>query len=170
MALPTRISKPLSQLRNLRSVPSYYKLYHSYDHPTAPPYPPSETAILSAALKHVPEHGFTQTTIVRGAQDARYLPISTNLFPRGVFDLVQFYLVQKRLGLKDVVTGGGLGKRWEEGRTGIGGRVRGLVLERLRMNSRDGVVGRWQEVRQKSPLRVLDLAENVAISDAACSG
>jgi hypothetical protein len=39
-------------------------------------------------------------------------------------------------------------RRWEEGKVGVGGRVRSLVLERLRMNAEAGVVGRWQEVRK----------------------
>jgi ubiquinone biosynthesis protein COQ9 len=146
MALPIRRLKPFACPRYLRSVPAIAKQYHSYDHPTAPPYPPSESAILAAALTHVPEHGFTQASLTRGAQDAGYLPISMNLFPRGVFDLVLFYLAQRRLALKDAVAGEGLLKTWDEGKVGVGGRVRGLVLERLRMNAKFGVVGRWQEV------------------------
>lgn len=79
-----------------------------------------------------------------------------NLLPRGVFELVMYYLISRRLGLKDAVAGvnlaggegssGGLKKVWEEGKVGVGGRVRSLVLERLRMNDRAGVVGRWQQV------------------------
>jgi hypothetical protein len=65
---------------------------------------------------------------------------------------VMFYLVQRRLELKEVVAGSGEGgleglrQEWEERKIGVGGRVRGLVVERLRMNARDGIVGRWQEV------------------------
>lgn len=41
---------------------------------------------------------------------------------------------------------GGLQKVWDDMGLGVGGRVRALVLERLRANSSEGVVGRWQEV------------------------
>jgi len=151
-----RVLSPVARHpRNLRYLQcpiqraSYPRSYHSYDHPTAPPYPPTESAILSAALSHVPEHGFTNTSLTIGAQEAGFLPISTNLFPRGVFELVLFYLVQRRLALKNAVNGedetGGLRQIWDERKIGVGGRVRGLVLERLKMNSRAGVVERWQE-------------------------
>lgn len=61
-----------------------------------------------------------------------------------------YYLVERRVGLGDVVRGSGdtrgLRKLWEEGKVGVGGRVRSLVLERLRMNERAEIVGRWQQV------------------------
>jgi ubiquinone biosynthesis protein COQ9 len=122
--------------------------FHSYDHPSPPPYPPAETAILSAALPHIPNHGFSDKSLVLGARDAGYLPVSVNLLPRGVFELVMFWLVSRRLGLKEALDGsdGGLRKQWEENKMGVGGRVRSLVLERLRMNERAGTVGKWQEV------------------------
>lgn len=52
------------------------------------------------------------------------------------------------MGLKEALDGsdGGLRRQWEEHKVGIGGRVRSLVLERLRMNERAGIVGKWQEV------------------------
>jgi ubiquinone biosynthesis protein COQ9 len=152
MALPTRLLKPMPRPRNLRvlqpqSFPCKWKQYHSYDHPSAPTYPPPENAILSASLKHVPAHGFTKESLTRGAVDAGYLPISTNLFPRGEFELVAFWCGRGREGLKGAVEGDeGLRRKWEEGHVGVGGRVRGLVLERLRMNVREGIVGRWTEV------------------------
>jgi ubiquinone biosynthesis protein COQ9 len=81
------------------------------------------------------------------------LSISTNLLPRGVFELVLYHLVRQREGLKEKVEGESLtgeGKSlreaWEERKVGIGGRVRGLVLERLRGNVESDVVRRWQEV------------------------
>lgn len=74
--------------------------------------------------------------------------MSVNLLPRGVFELVMFWLVSRRLGLKEALDGsdGGLKRQWEEQKVGVGGRVRSLVLERLRMNERAGVMARWQEV------------------------
>jgi ubiquinone biosynthesis protein COQ9 len=169
MALTIRHLKPLATPRTLRTLqlaacnatPSNRKqcFYHSYDHPPAPAYPPPETAILTSALKHIPTHGFTKEALTRGAIDAGYLPISTNLFPRGAFELVAFWCVRAREELKGVVDGGveveedvrgregGLRKSWDDGKIGVGGRVRSLVLERLRMNVESGVVGKWQEVR-----------------------
>jgi ubiquinone biosynthesis protein COQ9 len=169
MALPIRHFKSLTVLRNLRALPSAsctltptrWKQcsYHSYDHPPAPAYPPPETAILTSALKHIPTHGFTKEALTRGAVDAGYLPISTNLFPRGAFELIAFWCVRAREGLKGAVDcgvevegglkgrEGGLKTSWDEGKIGVGGRVRSLVLERLRMNAESGVVERWQEVR-----------------------
>jgi ubiquinone biosynthesis protein COQ9 len=91
--------------------------------------------------------------------DAGYLPISTNLFPRGEFELVTFWCGKGREGLTERVDGdgigagesgigaGGLRRQWEDGKVGVGGRVKSLILERLRMNAEAGIVGRWQEVR-----------------------
>lgn len=85
-----------------------------------------------------------------------FLPISTNLFPRGVFEIVVFWLGRERGRLAPRVNGdvgeggslgdGGLRKVWVDMGLGVGGRVRALVLERLMANGREGIVGRWQEV------------------------
>jgi ubiquinone biosynthesis protein COQ9 len=151
MALPLRLLRPMNRRpRQLQKcLFATTKSYHSYDHPPAPPYPPAQSTILTAALHRVPDHGFTDKSLTLGAQDAGYLPISTNLFPRGVFELVLFYLVQRRMALQGAVNGegnAGLQQVWDDMKLGVGGRVRGLVLERLKMNSRERVVGRWQEV------------------------
>ncbi|EKG18105.1 Ubiquinone biosynthesis protein COQ9 [Macrophomina phaseolina MS6] len=116
--------------------------YHSYEHAQPEPYPPAESAILSAALPHVPEHGFTNAALQLGARDAGYLDASTNLFPRGPFDLIQYHLVIRRLALRDTVQ---FPEDRENGgkRLGIGARVRLLTLERLRANA--PVIHRWQE-------------------------
>jgi len=122
--------------------------YHSYDHPSAPPYSSTAQSILSASVSHIPEHGFSQRTLQLGAKDAGFMSVSTNLFPRGVFDLVAFYLMTKRLALQDSVNGeNGFAKSWAEQKTGIGLRVRTLLLERLKMNEKSGVVKKWPEVR-----------------------
>jgi ubiquinone biosynthesis protein COQ9 len=76
------------------------------------------------------------------------MAISTNLFPRGAFDLIVFYLMTRRLALKDAVNGEeGYAKAWREQEVGIEARVRCLLLERLRMNDEFGVVEKWPEVR-----------------------
>lgn len=121
------------------------RYYHSYDRPTPPPFPPAETAILSAALHHVPQHGFSTTALSLGAKDAGYLDISKNLFPRGVFDLINYHLATRRLALKYEVQfpQGGENQRDKSGPS-VEEKVRALIMGRLRANGE--VLGRWPEV------------------------
>jgi len=120
-------------------------LYHSYDYAQPPPFPPVESAILSSAYAHVPSHGFTIDALKLGARDAGYLDVSTNLLPRGVFDLVNYHLVTQRLALKDSVQ---FPADSETGRKmGVGSKVRTLTLARLRAN--EPVIHHWQEVRPR---------------------
>ncbi|KAJ9648913.1 Ubiquinone biosynthesis protein coq9, mitochondrial [Coniosporium apollinis] len=139
MASPARLTRatPARHLRisTFRSLIPKPRSYHSYETPQPSPYPPTESAILSSALSHVPNHGFTTTSLRLGARDAGYLDASTNLFPRGAFDLVQYHLVTRRLALKDAV-------QFPE-KLGVGAKVRCLALERLRANRE--VIHRWQE-------------------------
>ncbi|KAH8724385.1 COQ9-domain-containing protein [Phaeosphaeriaceae sp. PMI808] len=115
--------------------------YHSYDYAQSPPFPPTESAILSSAYRHVPSHGFTIDALKLGARDAGYLDVSTNLMPRGVFDLVNYHLVTQRLALKHKVQ---FPEQDESGSTmGVGSKVRALTLARLRSN--EPVIHRWQE-------------------------
>lgn len=151
--MATKSIRPLSRLRpsaHLSPKPlSHSRSFHSYDHPAPPPpFTAVESSILSAATHHIPSHGFTHTTLALGARDAGYLDASTNLFPRGAFSVVHYYLWAKREGLKDVVKelearegGVGSAKAWKE--MGVGGRVKALTWERL-MGNRE-VVHRWQE-------------------------
>ena len=119
-------------------------LYHSYDYAQPPPFPPAESAILSSAYAHVPNHGFTIDALKLGARDAGYLDVSTNLLPRGVFDLINYHLVTQRLALQNNVQ---FPDQAESGRKmGIGAKVRTLTLARLRAN--ESVIHRWQEVVQ----------------------
>ncbi|OAK94789.1 ubiquinone biosynthesis protein COQ9 [Phaeosphaeriaceae sp. SRC1lsM3a] len=115
--------------------------YHSYDYAQEPPFPQAESAILSSAYAHVPNHGFTIDALKLGARDAGYLDASTNLFPRGVFDLVNYHLVTQRLALKDKVQFPGAGESGKK--MGVGSKVRSLTLARLRAN--EPVISRWQE-------------------------
>lgn len=114
-------------------------LYHSVEHPESEPFPPAESAILSAALQHVPNSGFTNTALALGARDAGYLEVSTSLLPRGVFDLINYHLVRQRLALKDSVQFTGTGGSDQ----GVGAKVRTLTLARLRANK--PIIHRWQE-------------------------
>ncbi|SMQ51775.1 unnamed protein product [Zymoseptoria tritici ST99CH_3D7] len=123
-------------------------LYHSYEHTEPPPYRETESKILSTALNYVPTHGFTQEALTLAARDTGYLDISTNLFPKGAYEIVLYHLVTQRYTLKDRI-------QFPEN-FGVGRKVRSLVLERLRANAEAGVVGRWQEA-----LGLMSLAENL---------
>ncbi|KAJ4346561.1 Ubiquinone biosynthesis protein coq9, mitochondrial [Didymosphaeria variabile] len=115
--------------------------YHSYEYNSPPPFPPAESAILSAALSHVPSYGFTADALRLGARDAGYMDVSTNLLPRGVFDLINYHLVSQRLALKNSVQFPSAGEQGKK--LGTGSKVRTLTLARLRAN--EPIIHRWQE-------------------------
>lgn len=155
--IATMATKNLPLARLLRAPPSIRPVvlhqqrasYYSYEHTAPPPYPKVETAILTAALTHVPKSGFTQQSLTLGAKQVGYIDISTNLFPKGAFDLVKFYLVTQRLALKNRI-------QFPDEKVGVGKKVRSLVLERLRANADAEVVGKWQEA-----LALMSLAGNI---------
>ncbi|KAL8695239.1 MAG: hypothetical protein Q9218_000277 [Villophora microphyllina] len=112
--------------------------YHSYERDSSPPYTPAEEAILSAAIAHVPEHGFTTTALTSGARDAGYLDVSANLFPAGAFSLVKYHLVTQRLALgkhSSVVS------NTED--IHVLDKVRALTFRRLKASQ--PIIHRWQE-------------------------
>ena len=116
-------------------------LYHTNRNSPSSPFPPATSTILSVALSHVPSFGFTTTSLSNGARDAGYLDSSINLFPRGVFDLVNYHLVMQRLALK----------RYSQslhGTAGIGAKLKMLMLQRLYGNRK--IIHHWQEVWQFS--------------------
>ena len=112
--------------------------YHSEHHPEPPPFLPVQTAILSASLNRVPECGFSSQALSLGAKDAGYLEVSVQLFPRGVYDLINFHLVTQRLALKDSV------QFPVDAKLGTGKKVRVLTLERLKANK--DIIHQWQAV------------------------
>ncbi|KAJ5990097.1 hypothetical protein N7522_010304 [Penicillium canescens] len=132
---PNQPKTPLSQLRT----------YHSTLHPRLPDheYTNSQTAILTAALDHVPAHGFTSTALTLGARDAGFLDPTRIVARKG--------------------RGGGLFRRIaaEKGKDvyelGVEERVRGLLLERLRMN--DEIRHVWQDA-----LAQMSLLSNIPLS------
>lgn len=79
-----------------------------------------------------------------GARDAGFLDISTNLFPRGAFELVYYHLVMERLRLHERVQFPSAEANGGAQELGVGQKIRTLVIERLRANEK--VIGRWQEV------------------------
>ncbi|CAK7234074.1 Ubiquinone biosynthesis protein coq9, mitochondrial [Sporothrix bragantina] len=135
----------------VRAVPSATRrCFHSHDHPNEPPaqdnFSAAEQAILTAASRHIPTHGFTERTIALGAFDAGYPGISTNILPDGVFSLVRWHLVNQRLGLtarSREILGEPLAEDVVLTPAQIANRAESLIWERLLAN-RD-VVGRWQE-------------------------
>ncbi|PKS07077.1 hypothetical protein jhhlp_005674 [Lomentospora prolificans] len=118
------------------------KPFHSYDHPTTrSSFNDTEKAILDAAYRHVPDLGFTQAALSRGARDAGYLDISTTALQDGPFSLIRYHLVTKREGLA-----GQCSKIFSEGgaqTTGVHERVERLAWERL-LGNRE-VIHKWQE-------------------------
>ncbi|KAM0805517.1 ubiquinone biosynthesis protein COQ9 [Usnea florida] len=124
--------------------------YHSYEHEAPPPFNPTEDAILSAALTHVPTHGFSNAALTQGARDAGYLDISTNLFPTGAFSLVNYHLVTQRLALAKHASS-------LQPRTDITANIRTLALRRLHANT--PIIHRWQEA-----LALLSTARHIPTS------
>jgi ubiquinone biosynthesis protein COQ9 len=152
MSLTRNILRAPATLRPLYLQQPQRALYHSYEHNLPPPYPATESKILSSALSHVPVLGFTQDALTLGAKDSGYLDISTNLFSKGAFDLIIYYLVTQRLALGNRV-------QFLDENMGVGRRVRALVMERLRANGEAGVVPHWQ-----GALGHMSLAENIPAS------
>ena len=120
-------------------IPRCARWYHSYERDSPYPYSPDEDAILSAAITHVPEHGFTAAALSKGARDAGYLDVSTNLFPTAAFSLVKYHLVTQRLAL-----GKHASTNTDTASTSVLDNVRALTLQRLR--SSQPIIHRWQEV------------------------
>ncbi|KAF7846246.1 hypothetical protein BT93_L4770 [Corymbia citriodora subsp. variegata] len=127
------------------------RTYYSYEQDQPSPYPAAQSAILSSAISHVPTHGFTQDALRAGARDAGYLDASSNLFPRGEFEMVLYHLTTQRLALQSRIQ--------FPSEQPVGAKVRALVLERLRANVDTGVLGRWQEA-----LGLMSLAGNIPAS------
>ena len=118
--------------------PSCSKAYHSYGYSQSTTFSPTESSILSAALTHVPVHGFTDTALYCGASDAGFPEVSVNVFPRGAFDLISYHLITQRLSLRHLV-------QYQEGsKVVVGAKVRRLVLQRLQANKH--MIRHWQQV------------------------
>jgi ubiquinone biosynthesis protein COQ9 len=117
------------------------RTYYSHHHPNPAPFPREQEKILSAALKRVPEYGFTEKALTLGAKDTGYLDVSVQLLPRGAFDLVNYYLVTQRLALKDTV------QFPDDSKLGVGRKIKTLAMARLRANK--DVIRHWQGVSSR---------------------
>ncbi|KAI9147879.1 Ubiquinone biosynthesis protein coq9 [Paramyrothecium foliicola] len=140
---PSQVARVASSMFRLSRVPAKLAVrpFHSYGHPPPPgPFNNVEEAILSAAYKHVPEHGFSQKALGLGARDAGYLDISPSVLADGPFSLIRYHLFAQRTALAarsrqlfpDNVS-----------HNGAGARIEALAWERL-MGNKD-VIHRWQE-------------------------
>lgn len=139
----TSTSASLSHTPSHVVLPIVTRPFHSYDHPATdtPVFNATETTILSSAYKHIPELGFGQAALSRGARDAGYLDISTTALQHGPFSLIRYHLVTRREGLSE---------RCDKiyGETGsqnlaIRDRVERLAWERLLGNAE--LIHKWQE-------------------------
>jgi ubiquinone biosynthesis protein COQ9 len=119
------------------------RTYYSEHHPDPRPFPDAQERILSAAMCHVPAHGFSLKALAEGARQSGFLEVSVQLLPRAVFDLINYHLVTQRLALKGRV------QFPEDSKFGVGQKVRTLTLERLRANK--SIIHQWQGVRIPNP-------------------
>ncbi|KAG8529387.1 uncharacterized protein KY384_006023 [Bacidia gigantensis] len=129
--------------------------YHSSAFEQPSPYSPSKSAILSSALKHVPAHGFTEQSLRLGAQDAGFLPISTNLFPDGAFSLVSYHLTTQRLSLSNQFQRPDISPATNEAPSDMLQRLQTIALHRLHANI--PYISQYQ-----SALALLSLPSNVS--------
>ncbi|PTB62474.1 ubiquinone biosynthesis protein COQ9 [Trichoderma citrinoviride] len=141
------------------------RAYHSHEHPPSPPFGPVDRAILAAAYRHVPEHGFSLRAIGLGARDAGYPDISASVLPDGQFSLIRYHLVAQRERLADR-SRELLSDEAPLSAAGVGEKVAALTWERL-MGNKD-VIHRWQEalaVMAQPSYLPKSLAELAALSD-----
>ena len=141
--LPTRL-----QCRSQIALNTYAsrKTFTSHEHsPSTPPFGSAETAILSAAYRHVPEHGFSHRSLALGSRDAGYLDISPSVLSDGVFSLIRFHLVSQRLGLAEKSRELSQGSDADLSGRAVASRVAALTWARLLANK--GIIHGWQECR-----------------------
>lgn len=139
--------------------PSQTRPYFSHETPLPAPYPPLETTILQHAIRHVPKHGFTPTSLRLGAEAAGCLSATANLFPRREFDLVLYHLVSQRLALSSRVPSDFDAGYPEWRALSTGARIKKLVLARLDANVEAGSVAHWTHA-----LGQMSLAGNIGAS------
>ncbi|OOG00419.1 hypothetical protein ASPCADRAFT_158439 [Aspergillus carbonarius ITEM 5010] len=153
-----RSPQPHHHLRITTTTPStpLIRPYHSIHHPSSPhTYTNSQTTILSAALHHVPTHGFTRNALTLGARDSGFLDVSVQLFPRGEFDLILFYLASRRGLLRSKVENDNLLQSAQA--QSVDDKIKILIMERLRMNVE--VQDKWVDA-----LSIMSLGENIPMS------
>ncbi|KAL2811124.1 COQ9-domain-containing protein [Aspergillus granulosus] len=159
--LPTVSAIPLQhiQRRKPSPLPNHRRLYHSQHHPDPSPheYTNSQALILTAALKHVPTHGFTRDALTLGARDTGFLDVSIQLLPRGEFDLILFWLASRRGLLRAAVEQNGILRSPDADVVSVEEKTRTLIMERLRMNT--DIKHQWQDA-----LALMSLPSHIPLS------
>ncbi|KAL2850974.1 COQ9-domain-containing protein [Aspergillus pseudodeflectus] len=158
--IPSKSAVPNQLRQPSRDLPSrQHRLYHSQHHPDPPPheYTNSQTTILTAALRHVPTHGFTRDALTLGARDTGFLDVSIQLLPRGEFDLILFWLASRRGLLRAAVEQNGLLKSTDSNLVSVEEKTRKLIMERLRMNTE--IKHQWQDA-----LALMSLPSHIPLS------
>lgn len=146
MAALRRLATPALP-RAILARPPARRAYHSYDHPPSQGgFNNTENAILGAAYRHVPDLGFSQAALSRGARDVGYSDMSTTALQHGVFSLVRYHLVTRREALAG--RSAEVFKGESEG-IDVADRVERLTWERLLANG--DVIHKWQQVRLPHP-------------------
>ena len=102
--------------------------FHSYEQAKVLDFTPTQAAIASAALKHVPQLGFSYEALAAGAKDCNITFISRAALPYGPYSIAHYHLVTQRLALKHTMTPRTLEQ---------------LCVERLKGNER--IIHRWSE-------------------------
>ncbi|QSS63398.1 ubiquinone biosynthesis protein COQ9 [Histoplasma capsulatum] len=129
--------------------------------PPADTYTPEQSAILSVAVNHIPEFGFTTRSLTLGARDAGYLDVSLQLFPDGgEMNLITYWLRSRRGMLRQKTKSGeffGMSEPGEIGGLSVEEKVLILILERLKMN--EEIIEHWQDA-----LATMSLPFNLAPS------
>ncbi|QPG93840.1 hypothetical protein C2857_002986 [Epichloe festucae Fl1] len=143
------------------------RTFHSYEN-TRPLQSSStvEDAILSAAYRHVPKHGFSHRSLNQGARDAGYLDISSSVLSDGVFSLIRFHLVRQRLSLaqKCQTMFETNDKNISNGATGT--KIADIIWARLLANK--NVIHKWQDalaVMAQPSYVTLSMKELALLSD-----
>lgn len=142
-------SKAIKLIYGASAVRTYYSLHH----PDPSPFPPIQSSILASALSTVPRLGFSRDALLAGCRENGYLEASAQLFPRGVYDLIHYYLVIQRLTLRDKV------QFQDDPKLSLTQRVKTLTWIRLQANSDSGVIDHWQHA-----LGHMSLLENIPAS------
>ncbi|KAI1957411.1 Ubiquinone biosynthesis protein coq9, mitochondrial [Ophidiomyces ophidiicola] len=166
---PHRQQTYIPHLQPRSSSPRNIRRYHSKSQPSPNPpadrFTPEQSAILSAALKYVPEHGFSTKSVIIGARELGYLDVSLQLFSRGAeLELVLYWLATRRGLLKEMVESGEIFGEKDVAAESfppaeVDRRVKTLIVERLKMNKE--IINHWQDA-----LAVMSLPSGV--SPALC--
>ncbi|PHH68138.1 hypothetical protein CDD82_808 [Ophiocordyceps australis] len=152
------MARPLASTRGVLSLPRRF-FYSSHNPAQGGSFGSVGQAILTAAHRHVPEHGFSQTALNLGARDAGLLDISPSVFPDGPFCLVLDHVMSQRRALShryNEIFGHGKGGE-------VADRVAALTWARLVANKK--IIRHWQQALaiMAQPCYILTSLEELAL-------